>query len=76
MPARLTYPTPLAYLPLETMAAIVAASGLDVADDAICIQILVGSGFAHHQFLPSLELIQDRARTLRCEWAPALPEAA
>lgn len=57
------------FLPIETMAATLAISGLDVADDAICIQILVAAGFSSRHVLAGLSEAQDRARELLVEAA-------
>jgi hypothetical protein len=51
------------------MAAALAASSRDLADDAICIQILVGASFSCAEILDGLDLAQDRARELLVEAA-------
>lgn len=60
-----TSPTP----PIESMAAALAASGRDLADDAICIQILIGASFSCGDILAGLESAQNRARELIVEAA-------
>lgn len=54
-------------LPIESMAAALVASGRDLADDAICIQILVGASFPCSDILAGLDSAQNRARELLVE---------
>jgi hypothetical protein len=70
MPSHRLKPLPAcSNLPIETMAATLAASGRDLADDAICIQILVGASFSCADILAGLDHAQDRARELIVEAA-------
>lgn len=55
--------------PIETMAAVLAASGVDLADDAACIQTLIDSGSSSADVHAGLTPAQDRARELRVEAA-------
>lgn len=54
-------------LPIETMAAVLAASGADLADDAACIQALISSEFPAADVHAGLSSAQDRARELLVE---------
>ena len=54
-------------LPIETMAAVLATSGADLADDAACIQALITSGFSSADVHDALSPAQNRARELIVE---------
>jgi hypothetical protein len=56
-------------LPIETMAATLAASDRDLADDAVCIQVLKDAWFSCLDILAGLESAQNRARELLVEAA-------
>lgn len=67
MPVKPKPLTPKPSLPIETMAAVLAASGTDLADDAACIQVLISSEFSSGDVHDGLSAVQDRARELLVE---------
>jgi len=63
--AKNKFSIPLPPPPVETMAAILSGSGVDLGDERACIRQLMQSNFLADEIVAGLDAATDRARELR-----------